>query len=165
MKCEHCNQNEATFFYEENINGTKHAAKLCAACAAKLKGGDALSFPTFAGFGSHLLDGLLGFSGNVAAPQRSCPVCNATWADLRRTGKARCPACYDAFRAELIPTLRSLQGGNLTHTGRAPADRRARQEKRDRLDTLKKQLSEAITTENFEQAAALRDEIRSLEQQ
>ncbi|MBR6727552.1 MAG: UvrB/UvrC motif-containing protein [Clostridia bacterium] len=162
MKCEHCNQNEATFFYEESINGAKRSVRLCAECAAKLKG-ESFSLP---GFGSHLLDGLFGLSASPAAePQKSCPQCNATWADLRRAGKAFCPACYIAFREELRPSLRSLHGSNVTHTGRAPADRRARQEKRERLESLKKQLAEAISTENFEGAATLRDEIRALEQQ
>ncbi|MBQ8341765.1 MAG: UvrB/UvrC motif-containing protein [Clostridia bacterium] len=165
MKCEHCNQNEATFFYEENINGVKRSAKLCAECAAKLQGQEPLPHQTFGGFGNHLLDGLFGFSGSpTLAPQKTCPDCKATWNDLLKTGKAVCPTCYTTFRAELLPSLRSLHGGNLTHTGRAPADRRAVQEKKEKLETLKKQLAEAIAAEKFEEAATLRDEIRGLEQ-
>ena len=149
-------------YLEDALGHEQFLMTQCTECAAKLKG-ESFSLP---GFGSHLLDGLFGLSASPAAePQKSCPQCNATWADLRRAGKAFCPACYIAFREELRPSLRSLHGSNVTHTGRAPADRRARQEKRERLESLKKQLAEAISTENFEGAATLRDEIRALEQQ
>jgi protein arginine kinase activator len=165
MKCEHCNQNEATVFYEEIINGVKRSAHLCPACAAKLQGaGEPIFAP--ASLGSHLLDSLFGFTGTpVAAPKKTCPGCKATWNDLLKSGKAFCPTCYTTFREELKPSLRSLHGGNLTHAGRAPADRRAKKERSDRLESLKKQLAEAISTENFEKAAGLRDEIRALEKE
>jgi protein arginine kinase activator len=81
-----------------------------------------------------------------------------------KSSKAFCPECYTTFLEELRPTLRSLHG-NVTHTGRAPAGRRAQQEKRDKLASLKAQLGEAIKEENFEEAAKLRDEIRGLEKE
>ena len=164
MKCESCKQNEATFFYEENINGVKKAVRLCADCAAKMQGGDSFSFPTFTGLNSDFLNGLFGLSAAPAAePKKSCPGCHATWSDLRGAGKAFCPQCYTTFGQELEPTLRSLHGGNATHVGRAPEGRRIEREKRDRLANLKAQLAEAIATERFEQAAQLRDQIREIE--
>ena len=33
MKCEKCNQNEASFFFEKNLNGHKESLHLCHACA------------------------------------------------------------------------------------------------------------------------------------
>lgn len=166
MKCESCNANEATFFYEENINGESRSLHLCAACAAKMKGehklfgqGDPFALP------HNFLDGLFGLSGAARKESgKTCPGCSATWQTLRQRGKAICPRCYETFREELEPTLRQLHG-NVTHVGRAPAGRRAQKEKRDRLETLKKQLSEAIRTEDFENAAILRDEIRTLEKE
>ena len=165
MKCENCKQNEATFFYEESINGVKKSVHLCAECAAKMQN-ENLSLPSFGGFGSHLLDGLFGFSASPAQEtKRTCPGCGAAWSDLLKTGKAFCPQCYTAFRAELEPSLRSLHGSNVTHTGRAPAGHRVERERRETLESLKKQLSEAIKTEQFEEAATLRDQIRALEKE
>lgn len=164
MKCENCNQNEATFFYEENVNGVKKSMRLCAECAAKMQHVEQFQAP-FAGFGSSLLNGLFGHAGAATEPAKSCPGCKATFRDLQKSGKAFCPRCYETFREELKPSLRSLHGGSLTHVGRAPADRRAKKEKRDRLDTLKKELAEAIRTEQFEEAAKLRDQIRALEKE
>ena len=164
MKCERCQQNEATFFYEENVNGTKRSLRLCAACAAKMQAESPA--PAFGGFGSHLLDGLFGLSAApVAEPRKTCPGCNATWSALAKAGKAFCPQCYTAFADELEPSLRSLYGNHVRHTGRAPAGQRAAQERRDTLASLKKQLAEAIAAEKYEDAAQLRDQIRALEKE
>ena len=175
MKCESCKQQEATFYYEENRNGHSRSVHLCADCAAKLQGGGKLfgesgegfSFPTFPSLHNDFLDGLFGLSAaskEKEITQKTCSGCGAAWGDLLSAGKAFCPQCYTTFKKELHPTLRSLHG-NVTHTGRAPADRRAKQERRDRLTLLKTQLSEAIAAEKFEDAAKLRDEIRALERE
>ena len=169
MKCDNCKQHEATFFYEENLNGKTRSLHLCPECAAKMQGEDTAfgksAFPTFTPFHGNLLDGLFGFG--VAAPKESkktCPDCGAAWSDLRRAGKAFCPTCYTTFGEELAPTLRSLHG-NVTHTGRAPADRREKREREDRLARLKRELAAAIAEEKFEDAAKLRDEIRTMEKE
>ena len=173
MKCESCKQNEATFFYEETINGQSRSIKLCAECAAKMNAGeklfaepsDAFSFPSFTQFHNNFLDGLFGITAQGAKESaKSCPGCGAVWGDLLKSSKAFCPECYTTFLEELRPTLRSLHG-NVTHVGRAPAGRRAQKEKRDRLTALKTQLGEAIKEEKFEEAAKLRDEIRGLEKE
>lgn len=162
MKCENCKQNEATFFYEERINGQKRQLHLCADCAAKLQVDTPVS--PFGKMGQGLFEGLFGFSGAALdkAASKTCEGCGATWQQLRAAGKAFCPSCYLTFRRELEPTLRSLHG-NVTHVGRAPAEQKAKTEKRDRLAALRAALEQAIKEENFENAATLRDEIRALE--
>ena len=113
-----------------------------------------------------LLNGLFGFSAPPAGKESktACPDCGAVWADLVKTGKAVCPRCYQTFGEALQGTLRSLHG-NVTHTGRAPAGRRAEKERKDKLSELRRALGEAIATENFEDAARIRDEIRALERE
>ena len=173
MKCEHCQAKEASFFYQETVNGKSRSVRLCAECAAKLQQGGKLfadsestHIPSFAQPMEDLLGGLFGFSPAPAAKESktACPDCGATWAQLLKSGKAVCPRCYETFGTELQPTLRQLHG-NVTHTGRAPAGRRAKRERRERLDALRREMTEAITAENFERAAVLRDEIRALEQE
>jgi len=163
MKCERCNQNEATFFYEESVNGKTRALRLCADCAAKEQSAHTFFSPAYH---DNLLGELFGLSGH-AKPRRGearrCPDCGADWGDILHDGKACCPKCYEAFADLLEPTIRQLHG-NVTHTGRAPAARRAVREKQSRLTELKKQLQEAVATENYEMAAKLRDEIRGIEQ-
>ena len=165
MKCEHCKKNEATCFYQFTNNGATGSLALCEACAAALQHGSAVPNP-FSGFGadmSHLFDSLFGAPASKA-PQntKSCPTCGAVWRDISKSGRAFCADCYTTFGDELSPTLRSMHGA-ATHTGRAPAARRAVREKDEKLTRLRAELKEAITAENFEKAAELRDEIRALE--
>jgi protein arginine kinase activator len=48
------------------------------------------------------------------------------------------------------------------HTGKAPEALRASRESSDRLKTLQKKLNKAIESENFEEAAQLRDELKKI---
>ena len=51
--------------------------------------------------------------------RRTCPSCGTTLDEFRKTGYLGCADCYSAFREELIPTIRVLQG-RLYHTGKDP---------------------------------------------
>ena len=175
MLCEKCKKRTATVFYNENINGKTRAYSLCGECAAKLREkGDLQDITSmmssfadpFSAMHDELFGGFFGMPAVKAiSAQKKCDFCGSTYAQIAKDGKAGCPSCYTTFREELKPSLRSLHGGNLTHAGRAPADRRAKKERSDRLESLKMQLAEAISTENFEKAAGLRDEIRALEKE
>ena len=169
MKCEKCNQKEATFFYKETVNGKTRSYHLCEDCAEQMRAAGELHmelpdfdtpFATFPNF----------FGDLFALPektskrgQKTCPGCGATWRDIVDLGKARCPECYRTFADELDATVRSMHG-NVTHAGRAPQRLRAAHEKENQLADLKKQLKEAIEQEKFEDAAALRDKIHALEE-
>jgi protein arginine kinase activator len=48
------------------------------------------------------------------------------------------------------------------HTGKSPEALRVSRENSDRLKTLQKKLNKAIESENFEEAAQLRDEIKQV---
>lgn len=161
MKCEKCNEREATVYLEQSINGESRSMHLCHECAAKLQG--ELDIAPFH-FGNSLFENLFGLPKLGKVSGTHCPGCGASFADIRREGKVCCPACYAAFSAELEPSVRSLHG-SVTHTGRAPAKRAAKREKQSRLQTLKGQLQEAIQNERYEDAARLRDEIRTLEKE
>ena len=166
MKCEHCKQNEASCFYQFTNNGVTSSLALCSACAAALQvGGKSYTNP-FAELGtdrSHLFDSLFGAPVSKAQKNaKSCPTCGAVWRDIAKEGRVYCADCYKTFGEELAPTLRSIHGA-ATHTGRAPAARRAVREKDERLAALREALKEAIAAEDFEKAAELRDEIRALE--
>ena len=170
MLCERCKKNQATIFYEENINGQKRSYSLCAECAAAMEKEGELSLHGSSGmfsmpsFGCHdqLFGGLFGQTA-VPSAKQSCPGCGATLDDFRKDGKTGCPTCYTTFSAALGETIRSIHG-NVKHVGRAPARYRQNREKQDTLQSLKADMKQAIADENFELAAKLRDEIRSLEE-
>ena len=143
---------------------------LCLTCKEQLQKSGELSpaleespLSFFGGGYENLLDGLFGIATvPSSAPTKHC-TCGASFAQLAKSGKVCCPLCYETFAEELSPTIRSLHG-NVTHTGRAPAKRRAANEKKHQLKALRDELKEAIKAENFERAATLRDQIRALEQ-
>ena len=161
MKCDKCNEREATVFFEQTVNGSTTAYHLCNECAAELKHTtlwEHMSLP----FGETLFGNLFGTTS--PAKGKSCPACGAGFADIRREGKVCCPECYQTFSAELESVVRSLHG-KATHTGRAPVALRAQRDKQNRMSTLRRALQEAITQERYEDAARLRDEIKALEKE
>ncbi len=175
MLCENCKKNEANTTLTKNINGHVTVQHLCAECAAK-KGLGAMGSV----FGS-MLGGI--FSDFVGpSPAAKCRVCGSTFADFTRTGKAGCPSCYEEFYPQLLPTLQRIHG-KTGHVGKAgsvkenePTAQAANSSsvedkpapaptKEDKITELKARLDKAVEAQEYEQAAALRDEIKAQEQE
>lgn len=174
MLCEKCKKRTATVFYNENINGKTRAYSLCAECAAKMREMGELQDVTsmvgsFADPFSELHDQL--FSGFFGIPtphgittEKKCPVCGTTYSDIANSGKVGCPTCYEAFESELAHLIQSVHG-TTTHTGCVPSRHRAKKERHEKLCALRQELEKAVSAEEYERAAKLRDEIRALEDQ
>lgn len=179
MLCERCGKKEATFYYKENVNGTVKTYNLCADCAAELQksgkiqtnlGEDPFSKmmhmfdgDNFFG-GSSLFGSLLGVpqkNGTKAATARTCPLCGSTFGDFVNTGKAGCPQCYETFANELLPSIQRIHG-RTAHTGQVPARFRVENEKKQKIAALEKDLKEAISNEEYEKAAQIRDTLREM---
>ncbi|MFA5881294.1 MAG: UvrB/UvrC motif-containing protein, partial [Eubacteriales bacterium] len=73
-----------------------------------------------------------------------------------------CPTCYDVFENKLDPVLRRIHG-NPRHTGKIPKRTGGTIELRREIEELKRELQAAITSEEYEKAAEVRDKIRGLE--
>ena len=97
MKCEKCNKNEATFFYEETVNGKSRSYHLCAECAKALRESGEIKldfeektpFSLFEDFSPfpNLLGGIFGLpQGAPPKIGKTCPACGATWEDLAARG-------------------------------------------------------------------------------
>ncbi|HHY14598.1 MAG TPA: hypothetical protein GX521_00830, partial [Firmicutes bacterium] len=67
----------------------------------------------------------------------------------------------ETFRDELNPVLRRVHG-SVNHNGKIPAKGYAKLRLGRKIEEAKKKLQECIRTENYEQAAHYRDEIRRL---
>ncbi|HCJ12165.1 MAG: hypothetical protein A2Y14_05810 [Verrucomicrobia bacterium GWF2_51_19] len=93
-----------------------------------------------------------------------CKRCGYTQQDLQKQGKFGCPSCYDSFD----PLLRGMlqQTHRLSaHTGKIPSFHVEPKEIQLRLSKLEVQMQEAIVKEQYEKAALLRDEIKTLKGQ
>ena len=110
-----------------------------------------------------IIDEIFGLPTVGGKKTKKCEGCGATWQEVSKLGRAGCALCYGTFENELEHSIRSIHG-NVTHVGRRPAvsGKRPAPAKRENLvDDLKKALQAAIESENFEEAARLRDEIRA----
>ncbi len=168
--CQKCKSKPAVFYYEQTINGQKTEYALCTDCAAEWKRAHKLhEEPLFAVADMSPFSGLDALFGSLFAPNtaisytsKKCPLCGASFAELKRSGKVGCATCYETFEEELAPTLRSIHGTQ-KHTGRAPASLKSETQRKKRLEALRAELNRAVEIQAYEEAAKLRDEIRKIE--
>lgn len=171
MLCQNCKKNNATIFYEETINGKTTSYALCHECAAKMRAEgkiqDTIDMSSIGSLFANPFGDLFGtFMGipeaKTGVHKNVCPDCGCDLGAIRQTGMAGCPTCYTYFMESLQPMIRNIHG-NTKHTGRIPMRFKARKEKKDQLQQLKKELNEAVKHEEFEKAAEIRDRIHALE--
>lgn len=158
MFCDVCKSKEATVFLTQIVEGKMQKVNLCENCS-KEKG---VNDPT----GFALADLLLGLGAAQEIEKNPsgirCPVCGFSQADFKKTGRLGCSACYDAFAEGLSGMLKNMHRG-LIHVGKVPAKLAIARRRTQELTKLEEGLARAIAQEHFEEAAALRDKIRSLE--
>ncbi len=159
MLCDKCGKNMATTFYKQIINGEVSQIKLCPECAGELGNSSLYMGMPLGGF----LSGVLG-EGAAAAHREPvrCAGCGMSYREIAGAGRVGCHMCYDTFYDNLMPSLTKIHG-RITHVGKIPSSASEELKARSHLTQLKKELSEAIASEEYEKAAALRDEIKTLE--
>ncbi|MCI1964875.1 MAG: UvrB/UvrC motif-containing protein [Oscillospiraceae bacterium] len=161
MLCESCGKNTAVIRVKAIVNGEPVEYALCSECAHDL------------GYANLLFDMLTGYDGTLndffpdgedAAEVKHCPCCGASFQDILRSGKIGCAECYHTFADQLAPFLRKIHG-SVSHRGKTAGGGDLPQVlPKAQLSVMHQQLREAIQSENFEQAAALRDKIHEMEE-
>ncbi len=159
MQCCVCKEKPATVHLTQIVGDKMQKLDLCEDCA-KAKGiNDPTSFAMadlMLGLGaSQELDPLL------AGVELKCSKCGFSQADFKKSGRLGCPECYSTFAEGLAGLLKTMHKGT-RHVGKTPEALRTTRESADRLKLLQKKLAKAISAEDYEAAAALRDEIKIL---
>ncbi len=156
LKCDLCAK-PATVHLTQIVNNKVHKVDLCESCA-QAKG---VTDPS----GFSLADLLLKASLNPeeATGAVRCENCGFTQIDFKKHGRFGCPLCYEAFRGIVEPMLDSMHNG-IAHSGKVPHRALERKSLYDRLTKLELDLSEAIKSERYEDAARTRDEITQVKQ-
>jgi len=95
----------------------------------------------------------------AAGAELKCPRCGFSQADFKKSGRLGCPECYRTFAEGLSSLLKTMHKGT-RHVGKTPEALRQTRESVDRLKVLQKKLAKAVESEDYETAAALRDEIK-----
>lgn len=157
IKCNYCDSS-ATVHLTQIVNNQVKKIDLCEECA-KDKG---LSSPQ----GISLSDM---FSGSVessdgASQGLACPKCGFTHSDFRSNGRFGCPECYISFSPILRDTLEAMHPGT-HHVGKVPNQLLDRMDTKQRENILEQSLKDAISEENYEEAARIRDELAELRNQ
>ena len=139
MLCVNCGKNPAKE-YTRKSGGKELKLMLCPSCFASL-------YPAADD------DFFTSFLGNTGA-QKSCPACGATLDSFRAAGILGCSYCYTAFREELTPTIKYIQG-KIQHEGKRPDSSADAEEKYDMVRALVREQEEAKS--NLERALQEQD--------
>lgn len=163
MLCQNCGQREANVHFTRSINGKITEYYFCDLCAQKTQEVN-IAFHQGKGM-PEFLQALLGLypSMNAPAKEDACPGCGITFSQITRAGKLGCSQCYETFETQLETVLQRIHGGG-QHEGKIPSRWGNVMKSRVELKNLKDTLQLLILEENFEKAAQVRDQIRSLEQ-
>lgn len=157
MLCNECGKNKATVHVTKIINGKKTETHLCEECARKHS-----SFnPNYTM--ESFFSGLLNDTFKTENPQETkCPACGMTYKQFTNVGKFGCSECYNSFKDEIMPVIKSIQGYDI-HNGKIPKKANGNLRLSREIKVLKGQLNEVISKEEYEKAAELRDRIRDIE--
>ena len=138
-----------------DINGKKAVRRVCKQCIARMQRGDAYAAQ-------------MALLSSFEPPEQEiyCPVCNTSWSDVLRRGYVGCATCYQAFEEQLQPLLVHLNGmPQQTSAENADANGAPENEKQMQISRLREEMFSAVNAEEYERAAQLRDQIRSLERE
>ena len=164
MLCQSCGKNQANTHIKRVINGELTEYMLCEKCAAKL--GYSNIFENF-GFGFDF-DNLLGsfFANNepqlMPMGNKRCDFCGSSFEDISNTGKVGCAKCYDTFFDQLMPSIKRIHG-NTKHAGKFGSKSGGKESAlKSKIQALNEKMKVAISEQNFEEAAKIRDELKNL---
>ena len=94
---------------------------------------------------------------------KACATCGRTLTQIRETGLLGCADCYRTFEESLQSLIERAQAGANFHIGRTPRGERDATARHELRSRLVKELDAAVSAEQYERAAKLRDRIHSLQ--
>jgi protein arginine kinase activator len=165
MKCDvdSC-ENEATVHLTEIREGKKHEMHLCEKCASE-KG-----LPGKAHFSiSDLLHGIASQAAQQQAQrtrrskETACAACGATLSQFQSSGRFGCPECYTTFKEDVQGLVEKIHDSS-QHIGKVPRRISADISLQKDIRQLQLDLKKAVKREDYEKAAAIRDQIHQLEE-
>ena len=160
MLCDQCGENEAIIHLTTIQNNQIITSHLCEGCAAE-KG-----MEPGVTMGNLPLTDFLAQTGKVletAVVTGPCAYCGMKLEDFKKKGRLGCSHCYVTFDNHLRNLLRRLHGSG-QHIGKVYLPPNPSETQRqERLAGLRRKLDHAVESEDFEQAAQIRDMIKGLE--
>ena len=165
MKCQEC-EKPATFHITELTGPEPQELHLCEEHARQylMKPDDADTPATASVVGAWAQQFKVGQTAEELArlDQKSCPVCGITFYEFRSQGRFGCPHDYVFFQSELEPLVENIHA-ETRHVGKSPKKGSGSTQRQTELIRLRREMKEAVDSENYERATELRDDIRQIE--
>jgi len=163
MLCQICGKNPATVHFTEIHDNKMSEIHVCERCAEEKGMQASASQHKF-----EIADLLAGMVDAMTQTEEErvghvqCPRCGLLYSSFKETGRLGCGECYTAFQFQLRPLLRRIHG-DTRHRGKHPSRGGEGAVRTRQIQRMHDELQSAVEREDFEKAAALRDEIRRLE--
>ena len=158
FKCDKCGK-PATIHLTEIVDGDKIEKHFCQNCAST----DGITIKAEVPIGQLLEDFVLQSGGLDESADLLCEVCGMKFSEFRDGGLLGCPNDYDVFEEGLLGLLERAQEGEVQHIGKVPHGADDVQKRQTAILRLRAELKGAISNEDYERAASLRDQIKELE--
>ncbi|GFP77917.1 DUF7685 domain-containing protein [Clostridium fungisolvens] len=168
MLCDKCGSREASVHIVKVVNGDKKEVNLCDKCANESMEIPLNPFEDLGEFSfQNLLSGLVDYvnktSRDAQKTEVTCENCGMAYNEFQKTGLLGCSECYKNFQNTINPVIKRVQG-DVEHVGKVPTKAGKCLVEKKKLLKLKEELQHAILGEEYERAAVLRDEIKSLQE-
>ncbi|MBQ8953457.1 MAG: UvrB/UvrC motif-containing protein [Clostridia bacterium] len=163
IMCDECGERPANIHLTTIVDGEKKDFNLCSECLARKKE-LSVDFGAIASRLSKMIrqkQEKADAESETPLPDISCAQCGTTYAAFRASGRMGCAQCYEAFRQPLAEWMQQTQGAS-RHIGRESGGMTCSVSLRMQIDKLRRMQKKAIANEEYEQAALLRDQIRTL---
>ena len=158
MQCQRCKKQAAVIHLTDIEKGETRERHLCEQCATE----EGVTHKP-AVLNELVTSLLMHKTGAKELAALACPHCKMTFVDFRNGGLLGCPHDYDAFDKALTPLIERAHEGSSHHVGKIPRRQGGQPMAENDLIRLRQELNKAVTSEQYEKAAELRDRIRVLE--
>lgn len=164
MKCDICLKNKATIHIQEVFDkDLLEERHLCGECAK-----EALKFEDFMSLENKNMEALMikkekiyKKSVKTKLKNHVCVSCGTSLKRFTKTRNLGCEKCYEEFSLSLNEYLKYIRHGT-RHIGKSPALEKKSISMKQKKFELEKELSRLLQTEDYENAAIIRDSIAQL---
>lgn len=172
MICDNCKERPASVIITQGYVGESTERHLCEKCAFQSEAfhfdpnQEPLTIQQFLSqwFGGAETSQPQQAQRHSAIEQLQCPDCKLTFNKFLDNGKFGCATCYDEFRERLPEVFGKLHSGHSVHTGKIPVSYNKIVAVKRKIEEVRMKMQQAVSEERFEEAAALRDEAKVLQQ-
>ena len=166
MLCDNCKERESIISYTRINNDEVEEVHLCQVCAEEKFKKEFQGYQNIIHQLENDLKNIFKFTANSYKDEEDdirCEYCCKSFRELKNTGGLGCPKCYDSFGNEIKSYLNALNI-NLKYRGKIPKNSESYIYYNRKLEDLREKLDLAVSLEEYEKAAEIRDEIKTLKE-